>query len=77
MCGGIYEEEFEMKEYYGPSTQFHSTPTFGRAAAICELENIACRLDAYTNTIHFENAEEAVRFSIAWRKAVAGSTWSK
>ena len=74
MCGGYYEEEMMMEEkYYGPSTQFHSTPTFGRAAAICELENIACRLDPYNNTIHFENADEEVKFSIAWRKAVAGS----
>ena len=74
MCGGYYEEEMMMEEkYYGPSTQFHSTPTFGRAAAICELENIACRLDPYYNTIHFKNAEEEVKFSIAWRKIIAGS----
>ena len=72
MCGGYYEEE--MKEYYGPSTQFSSTPTFGRAAAICELENIPCRLDPYSNTIHFESAKAEVQFSIAWHKAVAGSS---
>jgi len=75
MCGGYYEEEMMEEKYYGPSTQFHSTPTFGRAAAICELENIACRLDAYSNTIHFEDAKAEERFSIAWRKAVAGSQW--
>ena len=73
MCGGYYEEEMMEDKYYGPSTQFHSTPTFGRAAAICELENIACRLDPYNNAIHFKNADEEVKFSIAWRKAIAGS----
>ena len=75
MCGGYYEEEM-MENYYGPSTQFSSTPTFGRAAAICELENIACRLDAYSNTIHFESVKAEERFSIAWQKAVAGSQWT-
>ena len=59
--------------YYGPSTQFRSTPTFGKAAAICELENIPCRLDPYENRIHFKNAAAEVKFSIAWHKAVAGS----
>ena len=59
------------EKYYGPSTQFHSTPTFGRAAAICELNNIACRLDPYSNTIHFKNADEEVKFSIAWRTAMS------
>ena len=72
MCGGIYEEELEMK-YYGPSTMFASTPLFGRAAAICELENIPCRLDPYENTIHFESVKAEEKFSIAWQKAVAGS----
>ena len=64
-----------MKDYYGPSTKFSSTPTFGRAAAICELENIACTLDPYSNTIHFKGVKEEERFSIAWHKAVAGSSW--
>ena len=59
--------------YYGPSTQFSSTPMFGRAAAICELENIPCRLDPYENRIHFKNAAAEVKFSIAWHKVVAGS----
>ena len=62
--------------YYGPSTEFASTPLFGRAAAICELENIPCRLDPYENRIHFKNAEAEKRFTIAWQKAVAGSQWT-
>ena len=73
MCGGIYEEELEMKEYYGPTTQFSSTPMFGRAAAICELENIECRLDPYENRIHFGSIKAEEEVSIAWNKAVAGS----
>ena len=68
MCGGYYEEE--MKEYYGPSTQFSSTPLFGRAMAICELENIPCRFDVYENRIHFEDAKAEERFSIAWSTKV-------
>ena len=60
-------------EYYGPSTQFASTPLFGRAAAICELEDVPCRLDPYTNTIHFKSIKAEEQFSIAWQKAVAGS----
>lgn len=60
-------------EYYGPSTKFESTPNFGRAAAICEIENIACRLDPYENTIHFKSIKAEEQFSIAWQKAVAGS----
>ena len=61
-----------MQEYYGPSTQFASTPLFGRAAAICELENIECNLDPYENRINFKNAKAEERFTIAWQKAVAG-----
>jgi hypothetical protein len=60
-------------KYYGPSTEFASTPLFGKAAAICELENIACRLDPYQNRIHFQDAKAEKRFTIAWQKAVAGS----
>ena len=63
-------------KYYGPSTQFESATGFGRAAAICELENIACRLDPYENRIHFQDAEAEKRFTIAWQKAVAGSQWN-
>jgi len=74
MCGGYYEEELAMKTYYGPSTQFSSTPMFGKAAAICELENIECNLDPYQNRINFKNAKAEERFAIAWRKAVAGSS---
>lgn len=62
-------------EYYGPSTQFASTPLFGRAAALCELEDIECRLDPYENTIHFASSKAEKRFTIAWQKAVAGSQW--
>jgi len=69
MCGGYYEEE--MKEYKGPSTQFASTPSFGRAAVVCELENIECNLDPYENRINFKNAREEERFTIAWQKRVA------
>ena len=65
-----------MKDYYGPSTQFGSIPAFGKAAAVCELENIACRLDPYTNTIHFKDAKQEEKFMIAWGKAVAGSLWT-
>ena len=60
-------------EYYGPSTKFESTPAFGKAAAICELENIPCRLDPFENTIHFKSIKAEEKFSIAWQKAVAGS----
>jgi hypothetical protein len=72
MCGGYYEEEMEDKQYYGPSTQFTSTPSFGRAAAICELEDIECNLDPYHNRINFKNARAEEQFTIAWQKAVAG-----
>jgi hypothetical protein len=70
MCGGYYEEELGYK---GPSTKFASTPLFGRAAAICELEDIECRLDPYENMIHFASIKAEERFTIAWQKAVAGS----
>ena len=60
-------------EYYGPSTKFDSTPKFGKAAAVCELENIPCRLDPYTNTIHFKSIKAEEQFMIAWGKIVAGS----
>ena len=73
MCGGYYEEEMMMDKYYGPSTQFRSTPLFGRAAAICELENIECNLDPYENRINFKNAKEEERFTIAWSKTRAGT----
>jgi len=73
MCGGYYEEEMEDKKYYGPSAQFASTPSFGRAAAVCELENIECNLDPYENRINFKNAREEERFTIAWSKTRAGS----
>ena len=63
-------------KYYGPSTKFESTPAFGKAAAICELENIECRLDPFANMIHFASEEEEKRFTIAWQKAVAGSQWN-
>lgn len=65
MCGGYYEEELRMK---GPATQFSSTPLFGRAMALCELENIPCRFDVYENRIYFENAKAEEKFSIAWNK---------
>lgn len=64
-------------KYYGPSTKFSSTPMFGRAAAICELEDIECRLDPYENIIHFASTKEEEKFTIAFQrrlKAVAGST---
>ena len=70
MCGGVYEEEFEMK-YYGPSTQFASTQLFGRAAAVCELENIECNLDPYENRINFKSMKEEERFTIAWQQYLA------
>ena len=63
-------------KYYGPSTKFESTPAFGRAAAICELENIECRLDPIANMIHFASIKEEEKFTIALRrrfKAAAGS----
>ena len=63
-------------EYYGPSTKFESATGFGRAAAICELENIECRLDPYTNTIHFKSTKAEEKFTIALQnryKAAAGS----
>ena len=73
MCGGYYEEEMEDKKYYGPSAQFASTPSFGRAAAICELEDIECNLDPYHNRINFKNARAEEQFTIAWSKTRAGS----
>ena len=63
-------------KYYGPSTKFEETSAFGRAAAICELENIECRLDPYENTIHFASIKAEEQFTIALRrrlKAAAGS----
>ena len=60
-------------KYYGPSTQFASTPLFGRAAAICELENIECRLDPYENRIHFGSIKAEEKFSIAWQRKVERS----
>ena len=60
-------------KYYGPSTKFKSTPAFGRAAAVCELENIECRLDPIANMIHFASIKEEEKFMIAWGKIVAGS----
>jgi len=60
-------------EYYGPSTKFESATGFGRAAAICELENIECNLDPYNNRINFKSIKAEERFTIAWQKAVAGS----
>ena len=83
MCGGYYEEEMidmkfttaedMMKDYYGPSTIFRTTPEFGKAAVVCEMENISCRLDPLEKAIHFENAEAEQNFMIAWGKIVAGS----
>ena len=64
----------EGSKYYGPSTKFSSTPAFGKAAAICKLENIEVRLDPYENIIHFEDAKAEEQFTIAWSKAVAGSS---
>ena len=58
-------------EYYGPSTKFESATGFGRAAAICELENIPCRLDPYENTIHFKSIKAEEQFSIAWQTAMS------
>ena len=55
-------------KYYGPSTKFESTPSFGRAAAICELEDIECRLDPYENTIHFRGVKAEEQFMIAWSR---------
>lgn len=72
MCGGVYEEELDELTYYGPSTEFRSTPVFGRAVGVCELENISCRIDPYTNRIHFKNTKEEEKFTIAWSK-----TWKK
>ena len=60
-------------KYYGPSTKFNSTSKFGKAAAVCELENIECRLDPFENTIHFASIKEEEKFMIAWGKIVAGS----
>ena len=77
-------------KYYGPSTKFESATGFGRAAAICELEDVPCRLDPYENTIHFASSKAEEQFSIAWQtamsrahsgavtesqEAVAGSRW--
>ena len=76
MCGGYYEEEMREEEYYGPSTVFNSTPKFGKAAAVCEIENIECRLDPYENTIHFKNVKAEEQFMVAWGKIVAGSQWT-
>jgi len=55
-------------KYYGPSTKFEETSAFGKAAAVCELENIPCRLDPYTNTIHFKSIKAEEQFTIAWSR---------
>ena len=57
-----------MTEYKGPSTVFSSTPIFGRAAAVCELENIECNLDPHENRINFKSARAEERFMIAWSR---------
>ena len=65
MCGGYYEEEMR-----GPSTEFASLPVFGKAAVVCEIENIECNLDPYKKRIHFRNAAAEERFTIAWLKYI-------
>ena len=77
MCGGVYEEEFEVKEYKGPSTQFKTIAGFSKAVAICEKKKIKCRVDPAENMIHFETTKEEERFSIAFSLIGAGSVKSK
>jgi len=82
VCGGYYEEEMMedmkfttagdmMREYYGPSAQFNSMPVFGKAAVICEIENIECNLDPVEYCIHFASVKEEERFTIAWLQYLA------
>lgn len=61
-------------EYHGPTTQFSSLPVFGKAAVVCEIEDIECNLDPYKKQIHFRNAAAEERFTIAWLQYLAKSS---
>ena len=71
MCGGIYEEEFEMT---GPKWKFENAADFERAVRICKEQVPA---DSWRvvddNTIAFASVRAEELYSIA--KAVAGSRW--
>ena len=71
MCGGIYEEEFEMT---GPKWKFENPSDFEKAVRICKEKVPA---DSWRvvddNTIAFASVKAEELYSIA--KAVAGSRW--
>ena len=71
MCGGIYEEEFEMT---GPKWKFENPADFEKAVRICKEKVPA---DSWRvvddNTIAFASVKAEELYSIA--KAVAGSRW--
>ena len=62
MCGGSYEDG-EPQVLWTKYSKFESTTGFGRAAAICELENIRLQIRYTQNTIHFKNVEAEENFS--------------
>jgi len=63
MCGGVYEEEFEMK---GPSTKFKYEAGFQQALMIClnHLEAREWSADSSTRTITFSSTKAEEKYSI-------------
>lgn len=63
MCGGVYEEEFEMR---GPATQFKSAAGFQQAVMIClnHLEEKEWTSASSTRTITFSSIKAEEKYSI-------------
>jgi hypothetical protein len=63
MCGGVYEEEFEMR---GPSTKFKYEAGFQQALMIClnHLEAKEWAADSSTKTITFSSTKAEEKYSI-------------
>ena len=63
MCGGVYEEEFEMR---GPSTKFKYKAGFQQAVMIClnHLEESEWSEDSSTRTITFSSTKAEEKYSI-------------
>jgi hypothetical protein len=63
MCGGVYEEEFEMR---GPSTKFKYKAGFQQAIMIClnHLEAREWSEDSSTRTITFSSTKAEEKYSI-------------
>jgi len=63
MCGGVYEEEFEMR---GPSTKFKYEAGFQQALMIClsHLDTQEWAADSSTRTITFSSTKAEEKYSI-------------